>query len=240
MTEETKMEGTNAQEKSEKAEEVTSSSQENSNVSAEETSASQQKTQERFVPITALLNERERRQSAERNLKNLESSIESNVIYSDSENELRSLKKEIQDYRALLLEQSEMLARSIYKDYDEVYSDFAKEAQNNPALLETVLNSRNPAVAAYQAGQNIRLAKKYGADVVGNPIRLKEAMEKEIREDERKKVLAEIQKKMSASAFERSLTPTDIAALGSSKDSSETYSEKSFGELLTLSLKRKT
>lgn len=171
----------------------------------------------------ALQAERLKRQSLEARLAELEGT---SVPQEAAQSEIQSLKTQL--YR-----QSEHLARLAHPDYDEVYADFEKEALNNEALAITVLNSEVPAEAAYQAGLNIRLQKKYGVDVVGNPMKLKEALEKEIRADERARANQEFQAQLSAKATQRSKTPTDISlarAAGGSTVSE--YQSPSFGEAL--------
>lgn len=180
--------------------------------------------------IAALQAERQKRQEAEALAQQLQGT---SIPEDQAQAQLAAVKNQ-------LLRQSETLARMVHKDYDEVYREFEAEAVQNPALALSVLNSEVPAEAAYQAGMNLRMAKKYGAEVVGNPLKLKEAIEADIRKDEREKAIKEFEAKLTAKAAERSKTPTDITqARAAGGGATPEYVDPGFGGLLRSVHKRK-
>jgi hypothetical protein len=185
------------------------------------------------VPVSVLVSMREKARAAEQRAKELEAQLQGQYVpQADADNSISELRQQLAQQRTQLLEQSEILIRQAHPDYDDVVKDFYEEAAKNEALADTVLNSPAPALAAYQAGQNLRLAKKYGPDVLGNPLKLRAAIEGEIRADERKQAQADFQRQLSAKANERANTPTDIAAVRAQSGGTESYSLPSLNAAL--------
>jgi hypothetical protein len=54
------------------------------------------------------------------------------------------------------LNNSEMFAKAKHPDYDDAYTSFKQQASVNPALVQQVLSSSNPAETAYAIGKQIQ------------------------------------------------------------------------------------
>jgi hypothetical protein len=159
-----------------------------------------------MVPVSAIIAERTRRQAAEAALAQYQQPVppqpEQMPEVADPQYERLNQK---------FLAQSEKAARRAHSDFDESYKAFVEACQSNPQLAHTVINSEDPGEAAYVTGKNFLIAKEHGVSF-GDYNGLIAAVEKKTRDDERKKVTAEFETKLTAKAAERSKTPTDITA----------------------------
>ncbi len=107
-----------------------------------------------------------------------------------------------------LLTISETSARTAHPDYTEKFQVFATEAESNPALYQMVMESDHPGEAAYQAGKNLMVQKKYGTDP--------EAMVKKIREETetemKAKIRAELETEIKGKVQAKNNQPKNILA----------------------------
>lgn len=191
------------------------------------------------VPVSVLVSMREKAKAAEQRARDLEAQLQGQYVPSvDADSAVAELRQQLAQQRSQLLEQSEILTRQAHPDYDDVVKEFYEAAATNDSLAETVLNSAAPALAAYNAGQNLRLAKKYGPDVLGNPTKLRAAIESEVRADEAKKQEARFASLLTAKAAERANTPTDIAGVRAQGGGTQPYSLPSFAAVLRDAQKR--
>lgn len=174
--------------------------------------------------LGAIQTERQKRQQ-------LEQQLGGAIPAEEADQQVEGLKRQ-------LLTQSETLMRLQNPDYDEVVSHFYAEAANNPALAQTVLDSEVPALAAYQTGQNLKLAKKYGAEVLGNPALLAQKIRAESEAEIRAKVTAELQSTLHAKATERAKTPTDISGARASGGDAQPYRSPSLESVLRKATRR--
>lgn len=120
------------------------------------------------------------------------------------EQRVSQVKREVGDQ---ILQISETMARQSYPDYDDKYQTFQAAAVENPALLQTVMASHAPAVAAYQIGKQIQFNKKYGTE----PEQIVSKVKEELSVTMRKEIEAEILGK----ARQMVNQPTNILAVRS-------------------------
>lgn len=112
---------------------------------------------EQTAPISALQEERRKRQAAEARLRELESPPKPAPPPIDPWTDLPgALAQQQQTFQEQLRQQrllvSEDMAREKYKDFEEVITHFNQAVQTNPALADQMLASRNPAEYAYKQG----------------------------------------------------------------------------------------
>lgn len=131
---------------------------------------------------------------------------------------------------------SEKLARQSYPDYDEKFGAFREAMVSNPdtyaPLYNSIMQSENPGEAAYRAGIHILETKKYGAEVVSDPVKYRAAIRKELEAELKPKIESDTHKAIQGKLTERSKTPTDISDARAAGGSSEPeYQPKSFEAL---------
>ena len=153
-----------------------------------ETSAPPAQEQER-VPITALHDERTKRQQLEAKLSQYEQwfaqqnhppqqPTEAPDVFLDPEGHqafvieqavqkaLEKLTPAIQHGQTMSrAEVSEMLARQKFEDYDPTIEVFKEALQANPFLMQQLQQAPDPATFAYNAGKQYAAAKEYGGAV---------------------------------------------------------------------------
>lgn len=206
------------------------------------------KPQPGFVPVAAIQSERQKRQQLEQQLQSLlilnqqlqqqQYTAPQDAVYqAPAEVDPNVVKNQVATM-------SEHLARQTHPDYDEKYQAFAKALQTNPQkyqpLYESIMGSEHPGEAAYRAGEQLLLAEKYGADVVNNPSKFREAIRKETEIEIKAKADADAHAKVQGKLKERSKTPTDISQARSAGGSTEsTWSMPSLESTLRKVQKRK-
>lgn len=94
-------------------------------------------------------------------------------------------------------------ARDAFDDYDEVLTFLTEQAEGNPALAQQVMNSPNPAVAAYKLGKQLREMERM--QDLG-------AYKAQIRAEARAEWEAEQKAKDDAKARAAAEIPPDLAA----------------------------
>jgi hypothetical protein len=104
----------------------------------------------------------------------------------------------------------EDLARETYPDYDEVFEEVQAQAAENPALVQQIFASANPAKAVYKLGKQLRELKQ-----MQDPDAYRQKIEAEVRA----KVEAEFAAKEEAKRKAAEAVPPDLTAARSSKDS---------------------
>lgn len=174
--------------------------------------------------LGAIQTERQKRQALEQQMGGM-------APIEEADQRVDSLKKQ-------LLTQSETLMRLQHKDYDEVTSHFYAEAANNPALAQTVLESDVPALAAYETGQSLKLAKKYGPEVLGNPAKLAEKLRAEMAQELRASITKELESTLHAKARERANTPTNISEARAAGGGEQPYRSPGLAALLKKATRR--
>jgi hypothetical protein len=169
---------------------------------AEPTAAPPEKT----VPLAALEDERRKRQEYERRLQQYERQQqpkqEKPGFWEQPEQYLETVRNEarMEAIRGKL-DITEDLARSKYQDYDDQLAVFGTLIQQNPNLLQQMLQARNPAEFAYSVAKNHATVTEAGSI---------EAMREKIRAEERAKIEAEIKAKAEAEAKKRDAIPNTL------------------------------
>lgn len=145
------------------------------------------------VPLASLLDEREKRQSAERRAQEHEQRIRDMEAerakaaepqidpYTDLPAYLQKNRQEIQQelHRERVL-MSEDMARAKYTDFEPVVGEFLKAAESNPALIAQMNNQRNPAEFAYRQGLLHRELAAVNGDPVAYRAKIRAEVEAEI------------------------------------------------------------
>lgn len=151
---------------------------------------------------------------------------------------MEQAQSEVAQLKNQFLEMSEIMARQAFPDYDQVVQNFYQEAASNEALRESVLNAKAPAMAAYQAGLNVKLSRELGPDVVGNPYVLMQKTKEKYREELRQELAREFEGKLSAKSQEKQKTPTDISQARAAGGGSQPYVSPSLSDMLKMANKR--
>lgn len=165
--------------------------------SAESGTPPQESEPER-VPLTALKDERQKRQQLEERLRQYDEYFarlneqpqevpdqfadpeghQAYVIEQAVSKALERLTPQLRQERTVSrAEVSEMLARQKYSDYDQKIEAFKEAIQDNPFLIQQVQQAPDPATFAYNAANKYLEAKQYGT---ASPTR--DQIEAEIRE----------------------------------------------------------
>lgn len=175
-----------------------------------------------MVPVKALKAEREKRQIAEALLAEREATVPQ-VQEAPAFDEAEPANPQVRALEDRFLNLSQTAAKRAHpEDFDPAYAAFVEASNSNPELARIVVGSEDPGEAAYSVGKNLLLQKKYGLKSLGDMEGFRAAVEKEAREDERKKVTAEFQANLTAKAAQRSKTPTDITQGRAAGGSTET------------------
>lgn len=180
------------------------------------------------VPIQALLDEREKRQQYERELKEFREQQEkakkdapklpdyfedpdgyNAAVERLVQERVSSLEAKVnQQMSAAWLSMSERAAKARYQDFDEKLEAFSKEAQNNPVLAAQMMQSPDPGEYVYQTGKKLQ-ALSTTPDL--------DSLREQMREELRAELLAEMKqgedaKKAKLAAVPKSLSKEQSAA----------------------------
>lgn len=226
---ESAVETKDASETTEAAAEVTETKQEPAAAQGEtpQAAAEPAKDEEKEGFRKGMFAEREKRQYWEQDAKlkdqrirELESTL-SQYQPQPFESEVATQPQPQVDQRHLAL--SVQLARSAHpNDFDEKWRAFQEAVLENPALEKTAEQSVLPGEAAYQIGQNYLLEKQYGKGVLSNPMKMREALEKELIPKITKEVTDKVTAKFTGKAVERNNTPTDFSGARSAGGATQT------------------
>lgn len=148
----------------------------------------------RFVPITALLDERDKRQALERQIAELTKTQQPVQADDDDafyENPSLFVKSQVQNLKQEMAQQAHMMRVELSEsvlfeskpDAKEKIQVFMDEARNNPALVYGMNAAKNPALYAYKEAEKILAVRQVQHDPV--------AYEKALRA----KIMAEIEGK---------------------------------------------
>lgn len=177
------------------------------------------------VPIAALLAERDKRQEErrlreqyERELAELRNQAQPN-FYEQPEQYVHEVVGGVQrQLHMQMLSALEAQAREVYPDYDEVFQIVQENAQGNPVLTQQILQSPNPALAAYKLGKQLREMRE-----MSDPA----AYRAKIAAEERAKIEAEMQARTAA----RSAIPPDLTTARGAKGEIPPPPESAFDEV---------
>lgn len=128
-----------------------------------EASPAPEPKKEETVPLAALRAEREKRQAYERELAELRAKQQQEPapnFYEAPDQYVQHLMTQAQQQATQRLYAAlEAQARETYQDYDDVFAEVQAHAAENPAVVSQILNSPNPALAAYKFGKQLREMK---------------------------------------------------------------------------------
>lgn len=122
--------------------------------------------------------------------------------------------------RVVKLTEAEM--KETHSDYEEMSNHFMKMARENPYLAQQLYNAPNPAKFAYNTAKNHLESQK-----LSDP-NYKKNFEEEIR----KKILAELAGKQEVSADAPKVNIPDLANANSAESGDKTPEKKSLGDIL--------
>jgi hypothetical protein len=144
------------------------------------------------IPISALKDERAKRQALEVQLQQYQAYFEQANQYQEPAQEDDPLALVIEQVRAQVMpqfqqqalqmrvEMTETLARQKWQDYDDKVELFKEEAQRNPFLVQQVAAAPNPAEYAYNVASQIALARQYGSEAPPSRAELEAKIREEI------------------------------------------------------------
>ena len=176
------------------------------------------KTDDGKVPIQALLEEREKRQQYERELKEfreqqdkakkeapkLPDYFENPDAYNAAieqmvQERVTGLEQKVnQQMSQAWLSMSERAAKARYQDFDEKLEAFSLEAQTNPVLAAQMMQSPDPGDYVYQTGKKLMaLSSTPDLDTLREQIRNELLAEMKQGEDAKKAKLAAVPKSLS-------------------------------------------
>lgn len=190
---------------------------------------------ESHVPLAALMAERDKRQeaarkaeAAERELAELrrqrEQAAPATSFWDNPEQSLQNAVQlanaQAQDRLFAALEEQ---AREVHPDFDEVFKEVEEQAKQNPAIAAQVMQSANPALAAYKLGKKLRETKQ----VLEDPAAYRERLKAEIRAELDK----EAADKAAAAAKVADSIPPDLTDTRSAKGNEPPPPESVFDEI---------
>jgi hypothetical protein len=121
-------------------------------------------------------------------------------------------------WESRFLTMSEQAARKVHSDFQEKFDLLMAEcagsdtAAPNVALAKTIFeDSDDPGEAAYQAGVQLSMQKKYGND----PTKIVEKVRSEVEAELRPKLKAELEAEILGKVVKRSNVPTNISGAAS-------------------------
>ena len=143
---------------------------------------------ERFIPINALLDEREKRQRLEAELAQYKAKAEpakedttEDDLFSNPAAVLKRVRQEAyQAARIDMINMSEAILFETKPDAQEKLDAFKKAIQENPTLYQQMLHSPNPAGFAYQEGVKFLTVKSMPTDMAAYEKELRAKIEAEL------------------------------------------------------------
>jgi hypothetical protein len=168
-------------------------------------------TKEETVPLAALRAEREKRQKYERELATYRQAQQQpapNFYEAPEQHVQHVIQQERQHMTTAMYGALEVMARETYQDYDEVFAEVEQYVADNPAAVQQIFSSPNPAVAAYKFGKQLRALKE-----IQDPDAFRAKVEAEIRA----KVEAEYKARDTAKQSAAAAIPPDLSAVRASK-----------------------
>ncbi len=155
----------------------------------------------------AIREEREKRQTLERELEALKSQFQSfqqpkeetppPSLWEDEQGWQQHFGGQVAQQAAYnaRLDMSEMLASQSHEDFDDIKAKFLEMAQANPGIVQEALQAKHPWEKAYQIGKNAATAAELGATNV-----------EELRAKIREELMAEIGQQPASQSLPATLT----------------------------------
>lgn len=165
---------------------------------------------EETVPLAALKAEREKRQRFERQLAEYQQRQPLPDFNQAPDQYVQAVvSQHVHGLQQQFLGALEEQVRSTHPDYDEVFEVLQANAEQNPALAAQVMQSPNPALAAYRLGKQLR-----ELEAMKDP----DAYRKQIEAEIRQQIAAEEKAKADARQKAAQTIPPNLADARASKD----------------------
>lgn len=164
---------------------------------AEPPAAKEETKEQSQVPLASLLDEREKRQAAEKRVEELEAQKEPEKdFFEDPEGRLKKLESDLEARTTnRFVDLTVDLARKNHDDFDEVMAGWKELVDANPGILQQVMSSENPGEESY------KIAKQYqSVQEIGDPKEYREKLKEELKAE-----LLEEMKKPDGKALPESL-----------------------------------
>jgi hypothetical protein len=154
------------------------------------------------IPIAALMDERERRQAAERQLAELNAEPKPD-FYEDPEQAFAQHQQETAaSMENVKVDMSVEMSRMMHEDYDEKLQVWSQMSANNSLLYDQAAQSAHPGEFAYQAAKN-----QMAIAEMGNPTEYREKLKAELKLE----LEADAKAKADADQAARSAIPKSLA-----------------------------
>lgn len=222
----------------EKTEEATEEKPaETDKVETEDSTSESESTEDKSVPLAALLDERDKRQKIAKELEERDAKIaelskqpetERPDVFEDQDGAFQHIEQMLNTARAedrfALSRDFMSMLKDDYEDKEQAFMDIAKDT---PSLREELWKSPNPARFAYEtAVKHERLKELDNVDEV------KDKMRAELREEVKAELQAELDQEQESTAKKRdAITPS--LAKGRSTSGLETAEEDDLDDVLT-------
>ena len=151
------------------------------------------------VPLAALLDERDKRKELEKKVHEFEKQTEEQKekidFWENPEGALKQMRDEIRTEFATEFTNrwvSFSLENAAYRhdDFDQMKTSFAEAAEQNPALAQQAMQAADPGEYIYTVGKQFQQLDSAGGDI--------DALRERIRNEERAKIMEEMNKKQEA------------------------------------------
>ena len=149
------------------------------------TPAAKEEPREQAGMLAAMLDEREKRQAAQKELEDLKAQQEPpKDFFEDPEGHLKKLRDDLEASTTnKFVDLTVNLARKNHDDFDEVMTGWKELVDANPGILQQVMSSENPGEESY------RIAKQYkSVQEIGDP----EAYRAKLKEELKAELLKEL------------------------------------------------
>jgi hypothetical protein len=187
---------------------------------------------------TAYLDEKAKRQERDAQIEQLSQKLKEleekgqeaskTDFYDDPDKALAEVEAKNQgELRALKLEMSEELMRSLHTDYDELRAEFIELAKDNPVIRQEFNKASNMAKYAYETAQKARQANE-----LKNPEALREKLRAELREELRNELKAELETSQAKQQEKDSALMPSLASKQSKGDMNDSP-EESLDDILS-------
>lgn len=144
------------------------------------------------MPVTALRDERRKRQDLERKLAEYEQQVQRAQappppqrpdLFEDPDGALEHIQTQFrQELTRQRLDMSVTMAKSQHDDYPEAEAAFVAAVHANPGLYDQMMADPHPAGFAYRVGQQVMALREIGPDPVAYRERVRKEYEAELRQ----------------------------------------------------------
>jgi hypothetical protein len=177
------------------------------------------------IPIQALLDEREKRQRAERELDDLRRKVQPPQppprpdLFADPDGALNHVETRVaQEIARARLDMSVMMERNQRQDYDEKENAFVSYVQQHPEVYFQMLQDPHPAGFAYRVGAQVLASKE-----IGDPVSYRERLREELRQELQAELAQQQPAQPAQPAYSPQSFPSSLATARSSAPRGQTW-----------------